>query len=696
MTPKLCSSCRSLPSELFQPRHDSQSLIGGPEIYLPPLSTLLQSATMGCVLCKIWTTNPSAGFVPDAILRHSPVRLRRSQIAPHMSITGFIGTDHIFIVHFSRVPRSWNSHIAKDLACRSHPNACSTSSPALRVSTVDDFEISLISSWLNTCRSQHSTCNNALQSATGGPSRLLDLEPFDESGDVRLIECESEAKQQILRFVCLSHCWGELSNRPKTTTKETLLQHLERIPHVQLSKTFQDAIRITRQVGERYLWIDSLCIVQDDPQDWEEQSARMPSIYGGATLTIAALSAEDGRGGCCVDPQIGGFVDIHAGSHPVRFFQYPPVHWHALYGDDKFHFEGHGSNPLRTRAWTLQERYLSTRNIHYANGVLLWECKTARGSSILPWSQHDPPDDFVPWPIPMSMNESSALDGMMEARSAWYEISEDYSGRFMTKESDKLPAFSGMAAKFSTRFGGDQYHAGLFRCHLPAALLWRSHRMRFSSNVQNVSHTVRKYGAFRPRRPMRYRAPSWSWAALDGAMSYDSQRLDNSGGARPNTEAHVFDFGLRVLDAQTCWRGKDPFGTIESSYLRVLGRTCVVNLQWARQNHIYNDDGWRLLTSSEGTVIGVVYPDIINELQFTQKLICLEVRSEAFWAATPLPHSVYDRTCSTREEWGAMNLVMGLALLPVQGCDRTFQRKGLIRWLGRHVFKDEPRELLIV
>jgi hypothetical protein len=97
------------------------------------------------------------------------------------------------------------------------------------------------------------------------------------------------------------------------TLKATLSRHLERIPLVELSKTFQDAIRISRELGERYLWIDSLCILQDDPQDWEEEAAKMHTIYGGATLTIAALSAEDGRGGCRLDLESGSFVDVNTG-----------------------------------------------------------------------------------------------------------------------------------------------------------------------------------------------------------------------------------------------------------------------------------------------------------------------------------------------------------------------------------------------
>jgi hypothetical protein len=84
---------------------------------------------------------------------------------------------------------------------------------------------------------------------------------------------------------------GELFVRPKMTRKSTLLQHMERISLSELSRTFQDAIRITQQLQKRYLWIDSLCIIPDDPQDWEAEAAKMPAIYGSVTLTIAASDA---------------------------------------------------------------------------------------------------------------------------------------------------------------------------------------------------------------------------------------------------------------------------------------------------------------------------------------------------------------------------------------------------------------------
>ncbi|GAB7332147.1 hypothetical protein MBLNU13_g04021t2 [Cladosporium sp. NU13] len=423
----------------------------------------------------------------------------------------------------------------------------------------------------------------------------------------------------------------------------------------------------------------------------------MPAIYGSATLTIAALGANNGTGGCYLEPGLSVFVDVDTGPLRVRFFQKPPPYWHKLYGDDKYQHEGYGAQPLRTRSWTLQERFLSTRSIHYANGIMLWECKTSKGSSLLPWGDHDPPDDFVPWPVMESIRESSKADGPLVSRASWFRIIEDYTSRFMTKDMDKLPALSGVAANFSMSMQGDAYHAGLFRCQLPAALLWRSLESESNRSVHEASHSVRMYSAFQPRRPTQYRGPSWTWAALDCAISYDSQRLNNMGGQRPESGAPRRQGVIQVLDVQTQQSSSDRFGLVERSHLRVLGRITTVQIRWARWDHSVFGEGWRILTTTEGTAVGVVYPDIINELQFTKTLICLEVRDEPFWTESTIPHSVFGVPPGEKKEWKELDLVMGLALLPLPGHDGQFQRKGLVRWLKRDLFTDaEKSELTIV
>jgi hypothetical protein len=217
MGPRLCTFCRRLPSTLFKADYDEQGLTGGPEIYLPPLYTLRQNAADGCMLCTIWTTEPSVKYLPEPLLRYRRIRLRRSQIAHHMSMTAFIDADTIFVVYFSRIPSIWGEHCNHSVLRRLNANADHTDMPTAR--GVDSFEGFLNRSWLDICRSQHPACNKALGCIKDGPSRLFDLQAFDRSGDIRLVDCETWTKMPQVStfptFVCLSHCWGSCSSGPR-------------------------------------------------------------------------------------------------------------------------------------------------------------------------------------------------------------------------------------------------------------------------------------------------------------------------------------------------------------------------------------------------------------------------------------------------------------------------------------------------
>lgn len=90
-------------------------------------------------------------------------------------------------------------------------------------------------------------------------------------------------------YICLSHCWGDF--QPIRTTTTNIEDHKKSIPWQFLPQTFQDAIDLTRFLSIRYLWIDSLCIIQDDRDDWAKESAAMASVYGNSYLTISATAA---------------------------------------------------------------------------------------------------------------------------------------------------------------------------------------------------------------------------------------------------------------------------------------------------------------------------------------------------------------------------------------------------------------------
>ena len=146
-----------------------------------------------------------------------------------------------------------------------------------------------IESQIASCEQEHVCCVPLGESPL--PKRVLDVQ--DVSGLIKLIETAGGDKTA---YTALSHCWGA-SPRVLKTTHYNIQSHLSGIPWTDLPRTFQDVIALTRCLGIRCIWIDSLCIMQGDTLDWEIQSSKMGQIYSSSFLCIAATGSEDSDGG---------------------------------------------------------------------------------------------------------------------------------------------------------------------------------------------------------------------------------------------------------------------------------------------------------------------------------------------------------------------------------------------------------------
>jgi hypothetical protein len=155
--------------------------------------------------------------------------------------------------------------------------------------TSSNESLAIVQKWLEQCVNNHDQCGQAHEAPL--PKRILDV----SKKDVFLYESKKESS----RYICLSHCWGASRSRSMTTSK-SLSTYKKSIPWGDFSQNFKDAIDFCRRLQIQYIWIDCLCIVQDDELDWREQSAEMYSIYSNAFLTLAATSSENSDGGCYV------------------------------------------------------------------------------------------------------------------------------------------------------------------------------------------------------------------------------------------------------------------------------------------------------------------------------------------------------------------------------------------------------------
>ncbi|KUI72547.1 hypothetical protein VM1G_08286 [Cytospora mali] len=630
---------------------------------VPPFNVLRRCAYEGCELCTVMTAMSDSGCLAAELslndLEKTPLHLSRAMLSYHQQITLYMGIDDLLPPkHFHRIPSPWKETL-----------------PPARFDYIPD-QRELISCWVNNCVKNHPKCRAAQRGFR--PTRLLQVNCFSGSKDVRLVEFGSNGK--AVPYVALSHCWGPPSKRPIITTKENITSHIERIPSKVLSRTFRDAVDIVRELGQSYVWIDSLCIIQDDEEDWAREAALMADVYRESFCTISAHSSKDGDGGCRVDASDEAvdslrYVDLDIGEYRIRLFETktnedkPSLQWDVEYGDDLYKFRPYGSCPLRTRAWTLQERELSVRAIHFSRSTLLWECLEMKGSTEVP---HDVIRRYSePLPLPLPAGELpcdiSAVD-----QDHWYGMVEDYSSRFLTVESDKLPAMAGLAKNFQRdTLKNGTYLAGLWKEFFPGALLWRVRR-EHQLGMPGETHPL---AVFQPRRPMRYRAPSWSWACLDGEITYASQRVtmtDEEPPKAPLSRIILERISLGVSDFYL-------FRAPRRASIVVHGQIIQATIRYTPSEPSEQDIFQRQLYSKDGDIIGFFYPDIMLEVQFLREISCLGVCDEVY-GSTDHPTEV------NVDEFG--DRLMGLALLPAIDHPGAFRRIGLLRWLKKSMFED--------
>lgn len=382
--------------------------------------------------------------------------------------------------------------------------------------------------WIHDCVSNHVGCH-PLQSQL--PSRLLDLDAFDDPSKIRLWETKGTTRSDS--YVTLSHCWGANTSHHMKTTQATLPSHLDTIIVQELPQTFQDAINVTRHLGIRFLWIDSLCICQDDPDDWAREAAAMQRVYAGAFFTISA----DGAPG-----STHGFLQRRERRHvpiPLKFalentdsatatrqeetsvpaYAFESPLWESFKKRVLLALMG---QPLSYRAWAMQERLLSHRVLHFTSEQLFFECNchflSEDGIRILGrWNSLNLGGDKT----------LSDLSLVININRMWDLILEEFTTRQLTVKTDWLPALSGLAAQIKGKLNADaardkpsdnpqdvKYVAGLWSNTLVRGLGWSP----FNTREEAVP--------LPGERPLpgdkEYIAPTWSPASFDRRSVHDT------------------------------------------------------------------------------------------------------------------------------------------------------------------------------
>lgn len=335
---------------------------------------------------------------------------------------------------------------------------------------------SLVERWLGACKRDHPCCWETLSGELLNESQLPELPS-------RVIQVTGNSVKLLPsgrrrgRYATLSHCWGSSGRQPLKTTRANLQGHLQGIPWASIPKTFQDAITVTRNIGLEYVWIDSLCIVQDDHQDWLKESKRMGSIYEQAEITIAASHTP----GCWEgfffarhppppSVEIPGFFSHETDASRVQVFA-------TIRRDTATNtFPEFGA--LNSRAWATQEWLLSRRIIFFTKGTLIWSCKA------------------------ITQRETGERCYSVSRNTRWKNIIEQYSDRQLTFPTDRLIALEGLRRELGKKIACE-YAFGVWKESLPNQLLWQ---------------VTKRIGGAAISDPLKL--PTWTWAHVPSGVRF--------------------------------------------------------------------------------------------------------------------------------------------------------------------------------
>ncbi|EON61002.1 hypothetical protein W97_00212 [Coniosporium apollinis CBS 100218] len=427
----------------------------------------------------------------------------------------------------------------------------------VNISPASEDSFSLARHWLETCQATHQKCPKPKGDFL--PTRLIVI--LQKFGRRRLQLHQTSSEDTVKPYAALSYCWG---GEQHVTTTKTLHRHMSVINEQDLPATVRDAVLVTETLGMNQIWIDALCIIQDDAYDKALEIASMPSVYSEATVTIAASRANGVH---------EGFLQNRpamANKTPELVFQLP---YRCRNGED-------GSvvllpplppiknctEPLDRRAWALQERFLSPRVLEYGSLQTRWICQqnVAVKNTVDGWK-----DEFVRNTKRSDRLFTTALHAVLSKTDAlapddpsyerpvalWHSLVRTYTHRNLTLPTDRLPAISGIATQFG-RILRDDYLAGLWKSRLATELLW---------SVDSLEELT--------PRPLVYQGPTWSWAAVNSPVYLPTR----AGG----------DICIEILGCQTRKSAKytvsdGRYGAVESGIVVLRGR--LQPAEWALSN----------------------------------------------------------------------------------------------------------------
>ena len=349
----------------------------------------------------------------------------------------------------------------------------------------------LFQKWKHTCSEQHGTrCADLFSGGKLPRLRLIDVENYC------VIETENEHS-----YVALSYVWGKVQVPLLTKATERQYGQFGSLKSELIPATIADAMEVTRVLGEKFLWVDSICIVQDDPADKASYISKMDAIYGSASVTVIAAFGDTAQAGLPgVRPSSRLFIQEPFIKDGTTFIPSFSTGGTSYIGD----------NSWDTRGWTFQETLFSSRKLIFTAEQIYWECQSAF------WCE-DGYRELINKPVmvrrqKLNSNKNVYLSQLPwrpednEFESLYRSLVEEFSQRDLTYEDDVLRAFGGIFNALN-RDCNQEFLWGLPISFLGPALSWPRGKRRRVTSVSTVSENGTKI-------PIIF--PSWTWAGWIG------------------------------------------------------------------------------------------------------------------------------------------------------------------------------------
>ena len=337
-----------------------------------------------------------------------------------------------------------------------------------------DESLALMKGWIDDCRCRHQLCMK-MPRQVGRPKRLLQCL---SDGSVRLTTRSPTQRD----YIALSYCWGN-GKAVMKTKKATEGDHQCGIPGKDLPRLFQEAVSLAHGLNV-YLWIDSLCIIQDSDKDKEEEMMQMSDIFAGALVVAVAASAES---------PLDSLLEVKPQSDQSHTWRTASlIRYEETDLDVKFrkradwaHNWGRNATfrtPISKRAWCFQEQVLASRCLVFSHDEVVWDCRSCCQCECGGNQEHfsvESSSSITMQPyrqmlLPFVEHEPGTLTQFADAEAAysvWQTAVGSYSDRALTFKTDRLPAISAVASVVA-KATGDHYLAGLWKDDLLAGLGW--------------------------------------------------------------------------------------------------------------------------------------------------------------------------------------------------------------------------------